>query len=233
MANIFSWTDEASWPVDTPSYVFLRRAIQQIGMAITGEDNILANEAGPNAQSVIRQAHQDFIAGALVAGIRKREGGEIWSISADDWITENIDSRFRFGILNALYPHVPVEDPDDEWEDGWRHQCYIYVTRKSLDARIAANGGAPADGIAPEANEPALLPAEVPLPASHNETWAAAADWLTAQVEAWRHGNGKRLTKTAVESALRDRFGLRSPRARDVWAQKTPVEWRIRGRHRK
>ncbi|UVK43279.1 hypothetical protein BPNPMPFG_005057 [Mesorhizobium sp. AR07] len=134
MATKFSLDDEKSWPVDTPSYVFLRRAVKQLGKVITGDD-IPAQGSSP---VVIDQVHKDLIAGVLESGIRDRFGGEIEVLSVDYWHTEDIASRFKFGLLNGRDRFDPIDAQEAEWGD--RDQCWIYVSRDSLDRRLASLG---------------------------------------------------------------------------------------------
>jgi hypothetical protein len=135
--NMF-WNKPEHWPVDTPDYIFLARAFNQIGKAMFGEYWLghehlakadLNNDPGLIAR---RAAAMEEIArrlrdGDLVAGTRPIEGGTITDAPRAWWNTEANRITTRF-INCEINPKHPFSGPALSAINSW-----IFIKRSTLD----------------------------------------------------------------------------------------------------
>src|ERR1035437_10898826 len=152
--NMF-WNKPEHWPVDTPDYIFLARAFNQIGKAMFGDYWIdhehLAkddwnSDPGPIARraAVLKETTTRLQSSDLVAGIRPLPGGEISEAPNSWWNTElaRMAKRFIYCEIDPQNPFGgPVSSPNNSW---------IFITRSSLSELIKRHPFAPMQIAAPD-----------------------------------------------------------------------------------
>jgi hypothetical protein len=164
------WDHPERWPRDTPDYVFVARAFQEIGRARYGNqwtDSYIEPEEPPEDcddvadeqydrdceqaevkfenmhASIARTIAEQSELGNLATALRHEAGGQMNALEPYVWNTENIGTRF-FRCQMSL--SQPFQDPA---RVRFEPLYWIYVTRESLDRYIG--GGSPAE---PAANPP-------------------------------------------------------------------------------
>jgi hypothetical protein len=134
------WAQPNSWPHDPLGYVFLARAVEEIGRS-KFEDNWRGDETTAAAgrimdadarrkaikrldtvqQEIVRQCE----AGTLVCAYRPIEGGSMYAMPREWWSTEKWPQRF---IICQLDPSAP-------FASGFAGEgyCWLFMMRESLD----------------------------------------------------------------------------------------------------
>jgi hypothetical protein len=128
------WADTQQWPRDSKDYVFLARAIHEIGRAMHGSawtGNEFTDEADP-AIARLALVFKDFLlrceSSELKSGYRGISGGDIRPIPSSWWNTEKIGARFEMCQLNPKSPFSSEVSGDGH--------AWIFISRSSLDQYI-------------------------------------------------------------------------------------------------
>ena len=147
----------------------------------------------PRAAAVKRRIAQACLFEELVTGYRLDADGQMRTISANWWNTEDTDNRFRTGKIDRLNPLVPPKSYASP-----ANFAYLYVTRASLDAFAAHL--APAGPVATAATE------------------ATAKRQLFGLCEAYfERGEGSIPVGAVWREWAQDEFGLGVTAAKRVW----------------
>jgi hypothetical protein len=143
------WEDFEDWPLDTPEYIFLGRAINRLGRAEFGsrwdfeppenpnDDSEEAFEEWESADNKAQSEAEDMLRtvekrvadwardGTLCTAVRAKEGGSLVDQPRDIWNFENWQARLNCCVMSLKKPFAT-----SDW-DVPTH--YIYVKLDSLN----------------------------------------------------------------------------------------------------
>jgi len=251
------WEYPADWPRDPPEYVFLARAFDEIGRAVHGERWIqcvkepdepeeppydCSDDEWEEYERVCDQADAEFrdlqakiadmrvsiartIAercelGNLATAARPKHGGEMTELGQHHWNIDDLRRRFFRCEMSLHHPFANHRVS--------RNDCWIYVTRASLNQYLAgqtSGGGVSIQGIgAPISARPIEPLALQPfgLPRAHRRDLAKNAlielygpsgpglgiteTRCYQDVDKWvrQHGEPKGVSRATVGRAKRD-----------------------------
>jgi hypothetical protein len=186
------WDHRERWPRDTPDYVFLARAFQEIGRAGYGNqwtDSYIEPEEPPEgcddaadeqydqdceqAELKFENMHASIACsiaeqselGNLRTALRHKAGGQMNALEPHFWNAENVGTRF-FRCQMSI--SQPFQDPA---RVRFEPLYWIYVTRESLDRYI---GGDSAEQ--PAANPQEMVGKSDPLALTRPRTGFDTAD---------------------------------------------------------
>jgi hypothetical protein len=149
LINLGFWSKPETWPHDPDGYVFLARAVDEIGKAMfghhwTGKEWTSELTPGMDPSLIARRATVQQEAarlcesGKLVFALRPIAGGEMTIAPPDWWNTEpqRLQCRFYCCQMDA---NAPFRNVSISANNSW-----IFIERKSLEKELAQHPFAPA-----------------------------------------------------------------------------------------
>jgi hypothetical protein len=131
------------WPRDTPEYVFLGRAVHEIGTAIYGAEwtgSEMDPDAVPPEFKKFDRVKEEIVSacasGQLVSAFRPEAGGAIEDMPKEWWNTETWRKRFLSCRMSPKKPFADVTLPADR-------VSWIYLRRDSLERYLILQPFAP------------------------------------------------------------------------------------------